>query len=593
MPHINRDYRHYITDDFIADEFFQQWVQNPSERHNTFWSEFLLDNPFKHAEVTQAVNFLNNMRFQTAFPNEQEIEYGLQKQLQLIDAISDVKETQPRRKLAPRIFAWTATAIFSAFLLFAGWYFWQPGVVTIEVVTAPGEIKNLVLPDSTKVVMNSSSILRYTSDIHKAPSRDVWLKGEAFFEVKKPSRNEGKPFVVHSGDLNIQVLGTAFNVKQDAPITNVTLNSGSLRISLKNDAGSVLTLQPGDFVQYSDKDKHILRKHVRANLYSAWKESTVLLDSLPLAALAAYLQDVYGFELQANYLPADHCISGSLNLKNEKALLNTIASLLNAEVIKKDTVVILKPKKILAMSSTVDSITILCYNIHHANPPSEPGLIDIEAIRKVIMQHQPDLVALQEVDVHTGRSGKSLHQSGELAKQTGMHEYFGKAINHDGGEYGVAILSKYPLSDTKNTPLPTAVGTNGEPRTLAQATLTLASGKKIIFANTHLDAQQNDTNRILQIKRIIELLKKESLPLVIAGDFNAVPGSMVMNILDKHFTRSCIGDCPFTIPVINSNKTIDFVAYTPATKFKLVSHKVIDEQYASDHLPVLVVLELQ
>src|SRR5687767_15167090 len=133
---MNRDYRHYNTDDFIADEFFQQWVQNPTEHHNTFWSEFLLDNPFKHAEVTQAVNFLNNMRFQTAFPGEPEIEYGLQKQLQLIEAISDVKEAPSGRKLAPRIFAWTATAVFSAFLLFAGWYFWQPGVVTIELITA-------------------------------------------------------------------------------------------------------------------------------------------------------------------------------------------------------------------------------------------------------------------------------------------------------------------------------------------------------------------------------------------------------------------------------------------------------------------------
>jgi ferric-dicitrate binding protein FerR (iron transport regulator) len=344
---MNRDYRHYSTDDFIADEFFQQWVQNPTERHNTFWSEFLLDNPFKHAEVTQAVNFLNNMRFQTTFPGEQEIEYSLQKQLQLIEAIADVKETAPRRKLAPRVFAWTATAIFTAFLLFAGWYFWQPGIVTIEIITAPGEIKNLLLPDSSKVIMNGSSTLRYTSNIHKAPSRDVWLTGEAFFEVKKPA-GKNRQFVLHNGDLLVQVLGTSFNVRQNGAATNVTLNNGSLRIGLKNDPGSILTLQPGDFVQYSDKDKHILRKHVHAKLYSAWIHGLIQVDSLPIASLAALFQDVYGFDFQAAYLSPDSCISGSLNMKNSETLLKSIASLVHAEVIKTDSVVWLKPKKTVA-----------------------------------------------------------------------------------------------------------------------------------------------------------------------------------------------------------------------------------------------------
>ena len=345
---MNRDYRHYSTDDFIADEYFQQWVQNPSEQHNIFWSEFLLDNPYKHGEVTQAVNFLNNMRFQTSFPDEQEIEYGLQKQLQLIDAIADVKETPRRGKLAPKIFAWTATAVFSAFLLFAGWYFWQPGIVTIEIITAPGEIKSVVLPDSSIVTMNGNSTLRYTSDLHKAPSRDVWLKGEAFFEIRQPPRRK-KPFIVHSGDLDVQVMGTTFNVKQAAQLTNVTLNQGSLKLRIKKDPGSVLTLQPGDFVQYSNEDKHILRKHVHTKLYSAWKEELILLDSLPFSSLIGLLEDVYGYEIQSDNLPADSFISGLLRVKNDEALLQSMGLLLNAEVIKKDMVITLKPKKNLAV----------------------------------------------------------------------------------------------------------------------------------------------------------------------------------------------------------------------------------------------------
>ena len=232
-------------------------------------------------------------------------------------------------------------------------------------------------------------------------------------------------------------------------------------------------------------------------------------------------------------------------------------------------------------------ITVLCYNIHHANPPSKPGLIDITAIANVIKQQQPDVVALQEVDVHTSRSGSDVHQAEELGRLTGMTAYFAKAIDYGGGEYGVAILSKLPMENMKNIPLPTEDATNGEHRTLATAVLTLPGDRKIVFANTHLDAQSNDTNRQLQMKKILEVLKQETLPVILAGDLNAVPSSDVIRQLDSYFTQSCMGGgCPFTVPVVKPNKTIDYIAYAPAGKFTVVSHAVVPEEYASDHRPV-------
>ncbi len=243
--------------------------------------------------------------------------------------------------------------------------------------------------------------------------------------------------------------------------------------------------------------------------------------------------------------------------------------------------------------NTGKDFAVLCYNIHHANPPSKPDFIDLQAIANVIKSQQPDVVSLQEVDVNTIRSGKNINQANELARMTGMTAYFAKAIDYQGGEYGVAILSKLPMEQMKNTPLPGVPGTNGEPRTLATAIVTLPSNKKILFAVTHLDAQSNSANRVVQINKIVELLNPETLPVVIAGDFNAVPGSEVINTLDQHFTRTCITGCGFTVPVINPNKTIDFIAYKPAAAVSVVEHKVIDEQYASDHLPVKAVLNIK
>jgi len=240
-----------------------------------------------------------------------------------------------------------------------------------------------------------------------------------------------------------------------------------------------------------------------------------------------------------------------------------------------------------------NSVKVLSFNIHHANPPSRPNVIDLDAIANVIKQQNPDIVSLQEVDVFTLRSGKSVHQANELARLTGMKAYFAKAIDYEGGEYGVAILSKLSMEGMKNFALPTAEGTNGEHRTLGTAIVTLQGGKKILFGFTHLDAQRSSTNRLLQIKRIAEILQPEQLPVVIAGDFNATPQSEVINILDSSFTRTCTSACGFTIPVINPNKTIDFIAYKPSVNFSVIEHKVIDEKYASDHLPVSVVLKIK
>jgi endonuclease/exonuclease/phosphatase family metal-dependent hydrolase len=245
-------------------------------------------------------------------------------------------------------------------------------------------------------------------------------------------------------------------------------------------------------------------------------------------------------------------------------------------------------------SDAASGLRVLSYNIHHANPPSRPGIIDLEAIAKVIRDNSPDLVALQEVDVNTIRSGKTSNQAADLAKLSGLPYYFfAKAIDYEGGEYGVAILSKFPITDMKNTQLPTAPETKGERRTLASTVVTLPHGDRIVFACTHLDAQRSDTNRLLQINKITEILQDEKLPVVIAGDFNAQPSTRIINRLDQFFKRSCTVDCAHTIPVLNPKSTIDYVAFAPTDKITVTEHKVIDEKYASDHLPVSAILKIK
>ena len=234
------------------------------------------------------------------------------------------------------------------------------------------------------------------------------------------------------------------------------------------------------------------------------------------------------------------------------------------------------------------TLKIMSYNIHIAIPPTTPGKTDIDAIVKTINDQNPDIVALQEVDVNTVRTGK-INEAAIIAEKLKMHFFFAKTIDHDGGDYGIVILSKYPLSETKIHRLPTIEGTKGEPRVMATAKITLKNGVSIRFACTHLDAA-NSANRDKQIAEINTIASTETFPMIIAGDFNAPPESSVIKKLDESFTRTC-QDCPPTIPVVTPKKAIDFIAFRPSSKFKILSHSVIQEHYASDHLPVVALLQ--
>lgn len=237
--------------------------------------------------------------------------------------------------------------------------------------------------------------------------------------------------------------------------------------------------------------------------------------------------------------------------------------------------------------SDTDSHTfrVMCYNIHHCDPPYNTGeATEIDTIIGVIAKQNPDIVALQEVDVYTTRSGSNVHQAKVIAERLGMYYFFAPAIDYQGGKYGVAILSKYPLSENSLIQLPRP-DTSGEKRVLATSKITLPGGVVIRFGCTHLDLKVE--NRQAQIDKVNELALLESLPYIIAGDFNANESSLIINRLDQVFTRTCT-NCPLTSPARSPKNAIDYIAYRDTqNKLEHTSHKAVNETYASDHRPLV------
>ena len=220
-------------------------------------------------------------------------------------------------------------------------------------------------------------------------------------------------------------------------------------------------------------------------------------------------------------------------------------------------------------------LQIMSYNVRHC--AGMDLVVDYDRTANVITQQQPDVVALQELDSMTGRSGHH-DQLGELASRTGYHPVFGAAIDFDGGKYGVGILSReIPLS-TRRIPLP-----GDEPRVLLVVEL-----EDYVIACTHLDLEE--AQRMTSVPLIVEEAQRWQKPFILAGDWNDEPGSELLELMTQYFT--ILSGDEATYPADEPTECIDYVAVFDGRAKAIESH-VIDEPAASDHRPLVVWVRLR
>ncbi len=235
------------------------------------------------------------------------------------------------------------------------------------------------------------------------------------------------------------------------------------------------------------------------------------------------------------------------------------------------------------------TIRVLSYNIHHG--AGTDGVIDLERIAAVIRRTEADLVALNEVDRGVSRTGR-VDQPARLAERTGLHATFEKNIDFQGGEYGNAILSRWPVCSHENHALPQL--RPNEQRGLLEVRVRVA-GRALVFCATHFDYRPDDAERQASVGLLRELVAaREGYPVIVAGDLNARPDSRVINTVTSFLSDSFVqarGD-GFTFPAEQPDRRIDYILYRATSGLRCIEHRVIDEPAASDHRPVLAVFEL-
>lgn len=232
-----------------------------------------------------------------------------------------------------------------------------------------------------------------------------------------------------------------------------------------------------------------------------------------------------------------------------------------------------------------NSLRVLTYNLHHGE--GVDGRVDLGRIARIIRESRADVVALQEVDVSTERTGR-VDQAAEYIRLTGMHGQFGKAIDFQGGAYGMMLLSRWPLADFAVHRLPNPA--NREQRLAVSARITPPGRPAFRFIGTHLDASREDGDRWLQAGRLQDLFANDLMPSIMAGDFNDRPESRVMTRMLSLWHDAAAERPEPTIPAEVPKDRIDFVLARPPGAWRIVRTEVLPEPVASDHRPLLAEL---
>ena len=199
-----------------------------------------------------------------------------------------------------------------------------------QIKTGYGEIKSIILPDSSIVTLNANSSIRIPEEWSDASGRQVWLEGEAYFQVQKKPATVAK-FVVHTRQVDVEVLGTKFNVNVRRERAVVSLEEGKVRLSVHGNDSAVLVkrspmvLRPGQVVQIEGAQQARVNDDKDVTARSGWTHHEFHFDNTPLRDIAGMIEDTYGYKMEvADTSMLQVAISGDVRVRDVEEMTKVL-----------------------------------------------------------------------------------------------------------------------------------------------------------------------------------------------------------------------------------------------------------------------------
>lgn len=259
--------------------------------------------------------------------------HTIEQQMQLAEKrlYKRIKEENSKQAKIIRLYQWMKyAAIVTVILLLgggAGYWFYQNDTDMLVAVANEGIVKEVTLPDGTKVWLNNSATLKYPREFSKT-ERNVYLEGEAYFKVTK---NRQKPFTVESDAMRVRVLGTTFNFKSDkrSRLAEATLIEGEIEVKGKREEGQII-LAPGQRAELNKSTGRLTVKQVDAKLDAVWHDDLIPFKSADIFTITKALERFYDVKIILSPdIRSDKTYSGVLKKKSNiesvlKSLQNSI-----------------------------------------------------------------------------------------------------------------------------------------------------------------------------------------------------------------------------------------------------------------------------
>lgn len=330
----------FTEEQFAANEYFQQWVLIPDEENEAFWQGFINNYPNQKVAVANARKLVEHL-VETGFhmPNltpqeKQDLKYDIFSKIQ--PAEDDNEESRHIKKSPKK--TWLAAAAFIGFAALSAVILSRTGKTFPAAyhvhTTAPKQVKEILLPDSSLVVLNGNSSIQYAPGFSTTAQREVILTGNAYFRIRKSDK--GAPFIVHANQINIQVTGTEFNVDARSAATDVVLTKGNINISLAKDAGNnhKTHLKAGEKFRLDTLKREYITEKTNTELYTAaWENGEWHFDGTTLEQVGNLITQFYGTKvLFKNKNAQSLMITAVVSVKDLSTLVHVIEKTLNLAI---------------------------------------------------------------------------------------------------------------------------------------------------------------------------------------------------------------------------------------------------------------------
>jgi transmembrane sensor len=313
------------VEEIIEDETFQAWFFQHNLIQAEAWEKWMEANPGQLELVKQATEWMNGLKVSEAFVSAEQAAEAYKRLTLQLDQV-EVKQMpfMTRRK-------WWLSAAAAVLLIASGIAFWKISNPAPSLGTQYGEISTNQLPDGSTMMLNANSTAKLGGNWEGDKDREVWLRGEAFFHVKKTPNK--KRFIVHTNNLDIIVTGTQFNVWTRDNKTSVLLTEGSVTIETAD--GKETKMVPGDFVEINNSN--LEKKKVNQESILAWKDSKLIFDNTCMQEAARIINEHYG----VNVIITDSSlnsklINGILPNNNLDVLLRALEATNDFRITRKD-----------------------------------------------------------------------------------------------------------------------------------------------------------------------------------------------------------------------------------------------------------------